>query len=275
MTANVLTVDVEEWFHICGVPSLAPPAWPTLPSRVTDDTTRLLDLLDRCGVRGTFFVLGYVAERFPELVARIRDAGHQVGSHGHSHTRVYELGPEGFADDLDRGLRALADAGAGPTRTFRAPEWSINDRSLWALDELVARGVTCDSSMAPLRVVGNPSFPLTPHRRQTRHGSILEIPPMVRARFGQNVPFGGGWGLRMARPAAVLREVERRNGRGERAVFWVHPWEFDPDPPRVTLPWGLWFAHYFRLDGFATRLEHVLRRAAFEPLLAEEEATVA
>jgi hypothetical protein len=188
---------------------------------------------------------------------------------------VYELGRQGFADDLDRSLRALATAGAGPTRAYRAPAWSINDRSLWALDELAARGVTCDSSMAPLRVVGNPSFPQTPHRRDTSHGPILEIPPMVRTRFGQNVPFGGGWGLRMARPSTVLREVERRNRRGERAVFWVHPWEFDPDPPRVTLPWSLWFAHYFRLDGFATRLEEVLRRTRFEPLLVDQEPAIA
>lgn len=273
MTANVLTVDVEEWFHICGVPALAPSAWPSLPTRVVDNTARLLDLLDRCGVRGTFFVLGYVAERFPELVRRIRDAGHQIGSHGHSHTRVYELGPDAFAADLERSLHALAAGGAEPVRAFRAPAWSINDRSLWALDVLTARGITCDSSMAPLRVVGNPEFPRAPHWRETPHGPILEIPPMVRARFGQNVPFGGGWGLRMARPATVLREIEGRNQRGERAVFWVHPWEFDPDPPQVTLPLGLWFAHYFRLAGFASRLEQVLRHAPFEPLLAETGST--
>ncbi len=275
MTANVLTVDVEEWFHICGVPSLAASHWPSLPSRVVDDTTRLLDLLDRCGVRGTFFVLGYVAERFPDLVARIRDAGHQIGSHGHAHTRVYELGADGFADDLDSSLRALGQAGAGDIRAFRAPEWSINDRSPWALEVLASRGVTCDSSMAPLRVVGDPGFPQSPHWRETPRGPILEIPPMVRARFGQNVPFGGGWGLRMSRPATVLREVEGRNSRGERAVFWVHPWEFDPDPPRVALPWGLWFAHYFRLTGFAARLEHVLRNLPFEPLLPALDIAVA
>jgi polysaccharide deacetylase family protein (PEP-CTERM system associated) len=267
MTANVLTVDVEEWFHICGVPALGAPVWPTLPSRVVDNTMRLLDLLDRCGVRGTFFVLGYVAARFPDLIGRIRDAGHQVGSHGHTHTRVYELGTERFAADLDCSLRALAEAGADDVRAFRAPEWSINDRSLWALDVLTSRGLTHDSSMAPLRVVGNPEFPRQPHRRVTAHGEILEVPPMVRSRFGQNVPLGGGWGLRMTRPATVLREIERRNARGEQAVFWVHPWEIDDDPPRVTLPLGLWFAHYFKLDGFSSRLEQVLRGARFEPLI--------
>ncbi|MEO8483484.1 MAG: polysaccharide deacetylase family protein [Acidobacteriota bacterium] len=274
MTANALTVDVEEWFHICGVPGLAQSVWPSLPSRVVDNTTRLLDLLDRCGARGTFFVLGYVAERFPELIARIRDAGHQIGSHGHLHTRVYELGPDGFARDLDRSLRALTGAGTGAIRTFRAPEWSINDRSLWALDVLAARGVTCDSSMAPMRVVGNPRYPHEPHRRETPHGSILEVPPMVGRRFGQNVPLGGGWGLRMARPSTVLREVERRNLRGERAVFWVHPWEVDPSPPHVALPLGLWFAHYFRLSGFASRFEQVLRGARFEPLVPEQEEAI-
>lgn len=275
MTASALTVDVEEWFHICGVPALAFDAWPRLPSRVVDDTTRLLDLFDRTNARATFFVLGYVAERYPALIATIRGAGHEIGSHGHLHRRVYELGRTGFDADLDASLRALNEAGAGPIRMFRAPEWSINDRSLWALDALAARGIRVDSSMAPLRVVGNPQYPQAPYRRETAHGVVMEVPPAIRRRFGQHVPFGGGWGLRLARPAEVLREIERRNAGGDRPVFWLHPWEFDPDPPRVALPLGLWFAHYFRLDGFAARLEAILRGTSFGPLCADEDVASA
>src|SRR5215467_2756819 len=123
-----LTVDVEEWFHICGVGgALAPDRWPTLPSRVVANTETLLDMLDRHNVTATFFILGYVADRFPKLIEAIRAGGHEIGSHGHLHTRVYEMTPESFAVDLDRSLAALASAGAPKITAFRAPEWSIND----------------------------------------------------------------------------------------------------------------------------------------------------
>src|SRR6186997_2069061 len=126
---NVLTVDVEEWFHICGVDgALSPEHWSSLPSRVVSTTDRLLDMLDRAGIRATFFVLGYVAEHHPQLVERIARAGHEIGSHGHMHDRVYTLTAETFAADLDRSLAALAACGVRDVHGFRAPEWSINDR---------------------------------------------------------------------------------------------------------------------------------------------------
>lgn len=264
---NCVTVDVEEWFHVCGVGgALAPDRWAELPSRVVVNTRDLLDLLDRAGARATFFVLGWIAERYPRLIEDIARAGHEIASHGHLHRRVYELTPEGFAEDLDRGLRALADAGVRSVLGFRAPEWSINDRSLWAIDVLARKGFRFDSSMTPLRIVGNPRYPQEPHTRSTPSGDLVEFPPLVARRFGQNVPLGGGWGLRMADPARVLATIERRNRRGQPVALFVHPWEIDPDPPRMALPWPKRFVHYFRLDGFADRLERVLRGAAFAPM---------
>ena len=265
LVSNALTVDVEEWFHICGISALAPTRWPQLPSRVVSNTQCLLDLLDDVGVRATFFVLGWVAERYPDLVVRIRDAGHEIGSHGHWHDRVYDLSPTRFADDFDASLRALRACGAEVT-CYRAPEWSINDRSLWALDKVAERGIRVDSSMAPMRRVGSPGFPQDIHQRQTMHGPLTECPPAVERRFGQYVPFGGGWGLRMSRPSRVLEALEAREKQRAATVFWIHPWELDDDPPRVSLPWPLWFAHYFRLSGFRARLETILRRAPFGPL---------
>lgn len=267
--ANFLTVDVEEWFHVCGVGgALAPEAWSTLPSRVEATTDRLLDLLGRRQVAATFFVLGWVAARHPRLVARIAAAGHEIASHGWGHRRVYELDPAAFAEELRRAEEAIASAGAPRPRGFRAPEWSINDRSLWALDVLTRRGYCYDSSMTPLRLIGNPAYPQAPHRRDTAHGPLFEVPPMVGRRFGQNYPLGGGWGLRMSRPATVLRAIERRNRLGERVTLFVHPWEIDPDPPRVVLPIALRFSHYFRLAGFERRLEQVLAGAEFGPIRA-------
>jgi polysaccharide deacetylase family protein (PEP-CTERM system associated) len=267
VTRNCLTVDVEEWFHVCGVPGTLDVArWPELPSRVVDTTRDLLDLLDRCDVRGTFFVLGWVAERYPALVREIVAAGHEVGSHGQLHRRVYELTPDDFLADLDASRTALNDAGATDVRGFRAPEWSINSRSLWALDVLVRSGFTFDSSMAPMRVVGDPAYPQHPHARTTACGELLEFPPLVDRRFGQNMPLGVGWGLRMSAPRRVIRAIEDRNAHGHPVALVVHPWELDPDPPRMMLPVAKSFAHYFRLGGFRGRLERILRGAPFAPM---------
>jgi polysaccharide deacetylase family protein (PEP-CTERM system associated) len=265
--ANAVTIDVEEWFHICApVEELAFARWPTLPSRVLLTTRLLLEDLDRTGVRATFFVLGWVAERHPGLVAEILAAGHEVGSHGHLHTRVYELDPDRFRAELRRSVASLNAAGARTVSAFRAPEWSINDRSLWALDVLAADGFAIDASMAPVKLVGDVRYPRHPHARATPSGPIVEVPPLVADRLGQVMPLGWGWGLRMSSPSTVLRSIEEANGAGVSSVLTVHPWEIDPDPPRVRLPLQLRFAHYFRLDGFRARLSAILRDGDFGAL---------
>lgn len=264
---NFLTVDVEEWFHVCGVGGpLAPDCWPTLPSRVEFTTDLTLDLLARRGITATFFVLGWVADRHPRLVQRILDAGHEVASHGWSHRRVYEMDEVSFEADLVCASAALEASGAPKPVGFRAPEWSINDRSLWALPVLARLGFRYDSSMSPLRLVGNPAYLQVPHRHQTAGGALLEVPPLVGRRLGQQYPLGGGWGLRMSHPATVVKEIEARNRRGEPATLFLHPWELDPDPPRVRLPWALQFSHYFRLRGFADRLRDILGSVEFQTI---------
>src|SRR5215211_2850552 len=223
---NCLTVDVEEWFHVCGVDDLLPMSgWAELPTRVVVNTHDLLELFHRCGVRGTFFVLGWVAERYPALVRDILSGGHEVATHGHLHRRVYELTPESFAADLEMSCAAIAAAGCSRVVGFRAPEWSINDGSLWALDVLAHARFRYDSSMAPLRIVGNPGYPQLPHARATAAGDLLEFPPFVVRRFGQNMPLGVGWGLRMTSPAAVTRAISARNSDGVPVALTVHPWE--------------------------------------------------
>lgn len=260
---NCLTVDVEEWFHVCGVEgALSREHWGHLPSRVVATTRDLLELLESCSARATFFVLGWIATRYPALVEEIRQAGHEIGSHGHLHQRVYELTPDAFRRDLAESRAALVNAGAIHIRGYRAPEWSINGRSLWALDVLADTGFEFDSSMAPMRIVGDPTYPQHPHVRSTASGPLHEFPPLVDRRFGQNMPLLG-WGLRMSDPRRVLRAIEDRNRAGIPVALCVHPWEFDPDPPRVKLPMSKAFAHYFRLDGFRGRFERILRGASF------------
>jgi len=264
---NAFTVDLEEWFHVCGVGgALDSTHWDRLPSRVEVTTHILLEALARAGVRATFFVVGWIAERYPRLVEAVRDAEHEIGSHGYQHERVYDLGPERFARDLRQSVQALHAVGVPRVTLFRAPEWSINDRSLWALEQLARDGFTLDSSMAPLKIVGSLAYPRHPHLRHTAAGPVVEVPPLVADRFGQTMPMGWGWGLRMSSPARILRAIEASNSAGRGVVITVHPWELDPDPPRMRLPAALHFAHYFRLNGFGERLREVLARARFGPI---------
>ena len=263
---NIFTVDLEDWFHICGVSGLSSDRWRDLPSRVGETTQWLLDALDGAGVRGTFFVLGWIAEQHPQLVAAVRSAGHDIGSHGHHHLRAYELTAEAFAEDLRRSVQALRAAGVPRVTSFRAPEWSINERSLWALDILATEGFTTDASMAPVKLVGSPTFRRDPHMRETPAGAIMEVPPLVADRFGQVMPLGWGWGLRMSSPRKVLKRIEEVNRAGNPAVLAVHPWEFDVNPPRVQLPASLHFAHYFGLGGFRDRLRSIVGSASFGPI---------
>lgn len=263
---NAFTVDVEEWFHICGVETLGPASWGRLPSRVRQTTTLVLEELARADVRATFLFVGWVAERHPRLVEDVLRAGHRVGCHSFWHRHAYRLTPTEFDEDLRAGLEALAAAGAPAVESFRAAEWSLRADTGWAFESLARHGVRVDSSMAPVRIVGDPRGRRDPHLRATPAGSILEMPPLVTDRFGQAMPIGWGWALRMSSPRRILRAIDDANRRGRPAVLTIHPWEIDPDPPRVSLPWRLRFAHYFRLEGFAGRLRAVLRDGRFEPL---------
>ena len=155
-----------------------------------------------------------------------------------------------------------------PPTSFRAPEWSISDRVPWALEVLAREGFSVDASMAPVKLVGRLDYPRRPHVRTTPSGDIVEVPPFVADRFGQVMPMGWGWGLRMSSPRRVLSSIAQANRRGEPAVLTVHPWEVDPDPPRVWLPPRLMFAHYFRLGGFERRLKDIMHGATFSTLRA-------
>jgi polysaccharide deacetylase family protein (PEP-CTERM system associated) len=262
-----MTVDLEDWFHICGVQDLLPRReWHHLEERVQSAADRILSRFEHAGLRATFFVLGYVAERHPDLVRRIARAGHEIASHGYWHRRIYTMTPEAFREDLRKSREVLEDATGSPVRGFRAPEWSIRDDSLWALDLLAEEGFAYDSSMAPLPVIGNPQYPQTAHTME-RAGRILwEFPPLVLASPVINLPAGGGWGLRFFPYTLIQRAIQRHNKNGRPAMIYLHPREFDPRTPAIPLPFLKKLVLSARWETTEKRLDRLLKDFSFGPI---------
>lgn len=267
MALNAFTVDVEDWFHICGVDDRLPPEqWEHYESRVVLTTRLLLEDLAATGQRGTFLIVGWVAQRFPRLIEEIAAGGHELGLHSFWHRRVFDQTPDAFRADLRANIATLREVGVSSPRTFRAPEWSLNQHAPWGPAILAEEGICLDASRAPVARVGTPAYPRRPYPIATTAGPLLELPPMVGRLAGQPVPLGWGWGLRKAEPGDVLEAIAVLNRQGDPAVLTVHPWEIDPDPPHVRLPAPLAFAHYYKLSGFRARLRTVLAGAEFGPL---------
>jgi polysaccharide deacetylase family protein (PEP-CTERM system associated) len=267
---NALTVDVEEWFQVSNFESAIPRSeWERMPSRVVESTRRLLDLFERHGARATCFVLGWVAERQPALVHEIMERGHQVASHGHAHELVWRIGADRFRADLRRASRALETATGSAPRGYRAPSFSIDRRSPWALEVLASEGFAYDSSIYPVRHprYGMPAFPRVPRRVRAGAGAeILEF-PLTTLRVGpSNLGASGGAWLRLLPPWIPRLAFERMNAAGHPAVLYVHPWEVDPDQPRVRISGWRRAAHYTNLDRTEERLASLLSRFSFGPM---------
>ena len=267
---NALTVDVEEWFQVSNFEvAVARETWDALPSRVVASTRRLLDLFERHDARATCFVLGWVAERHPELVAEIRARGHDVASHGYGHELVYRIGRERFDADLARAETALTAAAGERPRGYRAPSFSVDRRSAWALEVLGERGYTYDSSIFPVRHprYGVPGFPAFPRRLRAGDRRVIAEFPMTTLRAGPVTlgASGGGW-LRLLPPQVMHLAFARTNAAGQPAVLYVHPWEVDPGQPRVRIGGWKRVAHYTNLDRTEARLEALLTRFRFAPM---------
>jgi polysaccharide deacetylase family protein (PEP-CTERM system associated) len=259
--SNALTVDVEEHFQVAAFEGqIARDSWGDHASRVVPNTSRVLDLFAEHGVRGTFFVLGWVARRYPDLVRRIVGEGHELASHGYDHTRVIYMDAARFREDVTRTKSILEDAGGVEVRGYRAPSYSIDARNLWALDVLQETGHVYSSSIYPIRhdLYGMPEAPRFAFR--VRPGSILEIPVTTVQVNGRNLPAGGGGYFRLA-PYNVSRWAIARVNRLEQrpAVFYFHPWEIDPEQPRVDgVSAKTRFRHYLNLHRTKARLTRLL-----------------
>lgn len=253
---NAMTVDVEEHFQVSAFDKVvARHSWNQQPSRVCDSTARLLDLFDEFGICATFFVLGCVGERYPRLVKEIADRGHEVASHGYSHRLVYEQSAREFREETGRSRRLLQDASGQPVLGYRAASFSIRRESLWALDVLVDAGFQYDSSLFPIvhDRYGLPGAPRRIHEVTTPLGaSLLEIPPSTVAIMGTVLPVGGGGYLRILPLTYTQWAFRRLNRQAMPAVVYVHPWEVDPEQPRLKAPMTSRLRHY---TGLATTVK--------------------
>jgi polysaccharide deacetylase family protein (PEP-CTERM system associated) len=258
---NALTVDVEEYFQVAAFENtIARERWDDSDSRVDYSTNRVLDLFAARGVKGTFFVLGWIAERHPDLVRRIVADGHELASHGYDHTRIHQFTAGQFRADVIKTKAILEGLGGVQVRGYRAPSYSINGKNLWALDVLQETGHIYSSSIYPIRhdLYGMPEAPRFPFR--FRPDGILEIPVTTVSLVNRNFPCGGGGYFRLL-PYPLFRwalkrvnDVDKRSG-----LFYFHPWEVDPAQPRIDgAPLKSRFRHYLNLDSMHARLEQLL-----------------
>ncbi|WP_024461914.1 XrtA system polysaccharide deacetylase [Marinimicrobium sp. LS-A18] len=261
---HAMTVDVEDYYQVAAFFDVVKPEdWEHWPSRVEANTDRLLQLFDEAGIKITFFILGWVAERHPELVKRIHAQGHEIASHGYSHRLIYTQTPELFREETSRSKRILEDLTGQPVTGYRAASYSITRQSLWALDILAELGFTWDSSIFPTRHdnYGIPGSPEEPYRIITSSGAELTEFPLTTAKvLGQAVPAAGGGYFRQY-PYALSRWLFRKasNGGQKPQIFYLHPWEIDPEQPRIpNARWFSRFRHYTNLHRCLPRLERML-----------------
>jgi polysaccharide deacetylase family protein (PEP-CTERM system associated) len=263
---NALTVDVEDYYQVSAFEKCVDRgSWGAFESRVAASTRTILDTLDRAAVRATFFVLGWVADHHPELVREIHRAGHEVGCHSYWHRLVYRQTPAEFRGDLRRAQGVLQDLTGEPVRAYRAPSFSITRRSLWALDILIEEGFTIDSSIYPTvhDRYGIAGAPCRPYPIARPAGELWEFPMPVLRRLGYPLPVGGGGYLRLY-PYAVTRYGLRAiNREGRPFVAYLHPWEVDPEQPRLKPGRLRAFRHYVNLHRTRRRLRKLLRDFRF------------
>ncbi|MDZ7289555.1 MAG: DUF3473 domain-containing protein [candidate division KSB1 bacterium] len=267
---NALTIDVEEWFHVSLFrKKIHREEWESLKSTVAFNTSRVLNILAEKNVKATFFILGWVAERYPEIVVAIQEHGHEIGSHTYSHQIIYEQSRQEFAADVQRSLDILEEITGLPVDNFRAPSYSITRLSLWAWETLADLGIRCDSSIFPVKhdLYGIPDAPRFPFYINLKdRPRLIEVPLSTIRIQGKNIPMAGGGYLRLYPYWFIRKSIQRINREGRPAIIYFHPWELDPDLPRIKI--GLFKAlrHYGNLGLMEDKLRRLLDEFSFGSL---------
>lgn len=265
--SRILSVDVEDYFHVEAFSDVVErSAWDNYECRVEANTYRLLELFERRGVRATFFILGWVAERYPSLVRDIVASGHEPACHSYWHRLIYALMPDEFRADTYRAKQVIEQAAGTSIYGYRAPSYSITRKSLWAMDILAELGFTYDSSVFPIHhdVYGIPDAPRTPFQNETPCGRITEYPITTFRLFGEkNLPVGGGGYLRIFPYWYTRLGVNRAEQDGVPLIVYLHPWEIDPDQPRLSGRLKSRLRHYTNLSRMQKRVDALLSLGQF------------
>jgi polysaccharide deacetylase family protein (PEP-CTERM system associated) len=277
--AHVLTVDVEDYFQVEAFANSVPrDSWDKWPCRVEGNTLRVLDLFDQYQAKATFFFVGWVAVRFPVLVREVKARGHELACHSYWHRAIFKLTPEQFREDTRRARQVIEDAAGAAIIGYRAPSWSITRDCVWALDTLAEEGFIYDSSIYPIHhdLYGLPGARRFPYTHLCSNGLRLrEYPPATLSFLGSNLPAAGGGYLRIfpsTYTELAFRVFEKNR---QRVVVYLHPWELDPDQPRIPGPLRSRLRHYTNLRAMKGRLSALLVRHRFErfcDVLAAEES---
>lgn len=264
-TVNALTVDLEDWYHVCDAEESADPSqWDAYESRVLKNTEKILSLFRTHEAKATFFVLGYIASKEPDLIKTIKKEGHEIATHGFYHRVISEMTEHEFETDVAQSIDAISSLTEEKVLGFRAPEWSIRKETPWALKTLRKLGILYDSSMVPLTRMGSRDFPLHPSRFSTDFGDIWEFPLTTTRFLWEHVPFTGGLPLRIAPYCYVVSKIKRMNREHHPALVYVHPWEFDKVKPTLNgLSRSKLFLHYFNISSAPKKVEGLLKHLRF------------
>jgi polysaccharide deacetylase family protein (PEP-CTERM system associated) len=268
---NALTFDIEDYYHVQAFAHVIRPAdWSRYPPRVEKNTYRLLEMLAARKIRATFFVLGWVAQRCAALVADISKAGHEIGSHGYAHQMIDRGRQKDFREDIMRAKSILEDQTGNAVKSYRAPSYSITSTTLWALEILGEAGFESDSSIFPIAHdhYGIPDAPRFPHYKSLAGGRrIAEFPPSTVRIGGVNFPVAGGGYFRLL-PYPITSWAIRRinNKEAQPAMVYLHPWEIDPEQPRIAAGWRSRFRHYQNLRSTEAKLTQLLDDFSWGPM---------
>jgi len=269
--AHYFTCDVEEWFQVVALSPWAPMSeWERLESRVEAAVDALLERMAARGALGTFFTVGWVAERHPAMVRRIADEGHELASHTYDHVRITHQTPDAFRTSVRRTKRLLEDLSGQAVTGFRAPSFSIVRGTEWALDVLIEEGYRYDSSLFPVKRVGYgyEGGPRDAHWIERPSGRLLEFPPATLRILGKTLPAAGGAYFRVLPPQLVHAALRSAAARGAPGTFYIHPWEWDPGQPRLDVPLLTRLRHYTGQAGVMGRLERLLDSFRFTSIRA-------
>jgi polysaccharide deacetylase family protein (PEP-CTERM system associated) len=271
---NALTIDVEDYFQVNAFASVVRyDQWGNYPLRVAENTYKILDILEQHHITATFFVLGWVAERLPELTREIHRRGHEIACHGYGHQLIFQIGPDKFREDIRRSKSLLEDQCGEAVCGYRAPSYSITSKSLWALDILVEEGFIYDSSIFPVvhDTYGIPDAERFPHTLQTKAGPLREFPlttlPVQIGWKQLRLPIAGGGYLRLLPVETIRKGIHAVNTKEQQpAVVYFHPWEIDQKQPRIKAGFKSTFRHYLNLHRTEGKLVHLFERLKFGPM---------